>query len=140
MKKILLIIVVLVIAALGYALFANIGANEKLENETSMTTEPTATESIMMEDETEAIVTLDETNFSPNNLKVKAGTSVKWINKSGKTASVNSDDHPTHQLNSFLNLGDFTNGSALEVLFERPGIYGYHNHRNASQNGTVTVE
>ena len=144
MKKIILVAVVLIVAVLAFTIFASKDANDKMAENTAATETATTNSDSVGSSEMAvpemAIITLDESDFSPKNMIVKAGSTVKWINKSGKTASVNSDDHPTHQLNSFLNLGEFANGSALEVVFERPGIYGYHNHRNASQNGTVTVE
>lgn len=63
-----------------------------------------------------------------------------WTNKSGATATVNSDAHPTHLLWPFLNLGSFDDGKSLSVVFDKAGTYTYHNHFSPSQKGTVIVE
>lgn len=85
-------------------------------------------------------VTLGDSGFVPKDITIKAGTTVIWKNSSGKIATVNSDDHPTHQLYPFLNLGELASGSSVQVVFNKPGRYTYHDHYNATSTGTVTVE
>lgn len=78
--------------------------------------------------------------FSPATLTIKTGTTVTWINKSGTVATVNSVPHPIHTTYSPLNLGSFPDGGTLSLSFDKPGTYGYHNHLNASQKGTIVVQ
>ena len=85
-------------------------------------------------------VTLTDLGFTPKDTTVKIGTRIIWINKSGKAATVSSNDHPTHRLYPFLNLGEFARGSSLQAVVGETGKYSYHDHYNASQTGTVTVE
>jgi len=85
-------------------------------------------------------ITLADVGFTPRDITVKARTRVVWVNKSGQAATVNSYDHPTHRLYPFLNLGEFPSGSSVQAVVEKAGKYSYHNHYNASQTGTVTVE
>lgn len=85
-------------------------------------------------------VVLGASGFSPVSVTIKAGSKVVWTNKSGGIATVNSDPHPQHTNDPFLNLGRFADGGTLELVFEKTGIYKYHNHLNASQTGTVVVE
>jgi len=85
-------------------------------------------------------ITLTKSGFEPSELKIKAKTLVVWINKSGNPATINSDNHPTHLLYPFLNLGEFADGSSIQVMFDKPGRYTYHNHLNPTQKGTVLVE
>ncbi len=85
-------------------------------------------------------VSLTSSGFNPQSLTVKAGTTVTWVNNSGGPATVNSDDHPTHQKYPMLNLGKFEAGSSLQLKFDKPGTYTYHNHLNPSQKGTVVVQ
>jgi len=87
-----------------------------------------------------ASVVLATSGFVPQNLTVKVGTTVTWTNNSGATATVDSASHPTHLVYPSLNLGSFGNGETLSLVFDRPGTYKYHNHLDASQNGTVVVE
>jgi plastocyanin len=89
----------------------------------------------------EVLVTLTENGFEPNTVKIKAGGAVRWTNKSSADeATVNSDDHPTHQKYKPLNLGVFKKGSTLMLIFNTPGTYGYHDHFHPSYKGTVVVE
>jgi len=87
-----------------------------------------------------ANVILGDSGFTPKDITVKIGTRIIWVNKSSETATVSSVDHPTHRLYPFLNLGEFADGSSVQVVFDKAGKYSYHNHYNASETGTVTVE
>lgn len=85
-------------------------------------------------------VTLSAEGFSPKVLTIKAWETVTWENNLGEIAAVNSDAHPAHTKYPPLNLGQFSSGQTLSLLFDQPGTYGYHNHLNPSQFGTVVVE
>lgn len=85
-------------------------------------------------------IVLDANDFSPATVTVKAGSKVVWANKSGGMATVNSDPHPQHTDYAPLNLGRFSDGGTLELVFDKAGTYKYHNHLDASQRGTVVVE
>lgn len=85
-------------------------------------------------------VILDANGFSPATVTIKAGSKVVWTNKSGVGATVNSDPHPQHTDYPSLNLGRFSDGGTLELVFDKAGTYKYHNHLDASQAGTVIVE
>lgn len=89
---------------------------------------------------TQAAVTLTATGFNPQIITVKVGTKVAWTNKSGENATVNSAPHPTHTAYPPLNLGTFVDGAIVSLVFDKAGSYGYHNHLDASQKGTVIVE
>lgn len=89
---------------------------------------------------TQATITVTETGFLPASLKVKAGTKVVWLNKSGKTVAVQSAEHPTHLLYPPLNLGEFPNGASVQLVFDMLGKYRYHNHLIPNQTGEVIVE
>lgn len=88
----------------------------------------------------ETIVSVTSSGFEPSEIKVKAGTKITWINKSGGTANVDSDIHPTHLLFPFLNLGNFDNDESVSVVVEKAGTYTYHNHLNPNQKGTIIAE
>lgn len=85
-------------------------------------------------------ITLTAKGFSPQTLTIKAGTLVIWVNNSGSQATVNSDPHPTHTAYPPLNLGQFNDGDSLQLLFNKPGRYGYHNHFDATQTGVIIVQ
>ena len=78
--------------------------------------------------------------FDPQTITVKTGTQVVWRNISGRTVTVDSDLHPTHRLYPPLNLGPFENGSSVRLVFDKPGMYKYHNNLDSSQTGGVVVQ
>lgn len=86
------------------------------------------------------IITLTQDGFLPATLTVKTGITVAWENKSGVDATVDSDPHPTHTNYPVLNLGALPDGGKLSLVFDKPGTYGYHNHLNPSQTGTIVVQ
>lgn len=85
-------------------------------------------------------IELTSDGFVPKVVTVKKGTRVIWLNKTSVDGTVNSDDHPTHQLYRPLNLGTFPPDFSVQLVFEDPGIYGYHNHFKPEQKGTVIVQ
>ncbi|MBI3070363.1 MAG: cupredoxin domain-containing protein [Candidatus Levybacteria bacterium] len=85
-------------------------------------------------------VTLTQSGFEPVTVTVNAGTKVVWTNKSGQIATVDSAGHPTHLAYPPLNLGQFSNGQSLSLVFDKPGTYKYHDHLNPSRTGQVVVE
>lgn len=85
-------------------------------------------------------IILNSNGFAPSPLTIKTGDSVSWVNQSGKTATVDSDTHPTHTAYTPLNLGSFDDGATLSLTFDQAGSYGYHNHYNPSVRGTIIVE
>ncbi|MCL4366879.1 cupredoxin domain-containing protein [Patescibacteria group bacterium] len=94
----------------------------------------------MQNNDTKNVVILDSSGFSPATLTIKAGFTVIWKNNSGQSATVNSDPHPIHTDYPPLNLGTFPNGGTLQLTFDKPGTYGYHNHLNPNEKGTIIVQ
>lgn len=141
MNKILLVIVVLIIGLGAFTFLGNrrtAPATSTKQPESTVSQEATSggTEA----DKQNVNVVLGNSGFTPKDIIIKVGTRVIWINKSGAAATVSSDDHPTHLLYSFLNLGEFADSSSVQVIFNKTGKFSYHNHLNPSQTGSVTVE
>jgi len=134
-NKIILIVVALVVVLVGAFLLLNNNANKSANTQKTNSLPTQAQQAVK-----EANVTVTSKGFEPENITIKAGQRVVWTNKSGEQVTVNSDLHPTHLLWPFLNLGNFDDGSSVSVVFEKPGVYTYHNHLNPSQTGIVTVE
>ena len=136
---------VLVLVIAGGLLFANKANNTKTPSQTSTVQELSPTSEVQSPtptdaEQNEATVTLTSTGFSPKTVTIKAGDKVVWNNESGKDATVDSTPHPVHTSYPLLNLGGFSDGETLELVFEEAGTYNYHNHLNASQTGSVIVE
>ena len=79
-------------------------------------------------------VTIDNFTFNPQNLTVKAGTTVTWTNK---------DDIP-HGIAAVKNA--FTRSKALDTddsysfTFTTPGTYAYFCYIHPHMTGTIVVE
>ena len=135
-NKFLLIIIVFVGAIGAFMVWGG-----KKENSAPLAKSEEASTPVQIQTKEEIVtVTLSDTGFTPKEITVKAGTKVVWTNSSGKAATVDSADHPTHRLNTFLNLGAVFDGASVQVAFDKAGTYPYHNHYNSNDTGTVTVE
>lgn len=147
-----IIIVILLLIGAAYLLGLNQG-NNRISSLTPISVispptgipSPTATATVSASPGTTTSATLHEisltaTGFSPATLSIKPGDQVVWINKSGVEGAVYSNPHPTHTDYPPLNLGTFANGGTLSLTFPTAGTYGYHNHLNPSQTGTIIVK
>lgn len=85
-------------------------------------------------------ITLTAKGFDPVELTVPANTEVIWRNNSGDNAAINSNPHPIHTDHEPLNLGKFSDGETLSLIFNKLGTFKYHNHLNLSQTGTIIVK
>ena len=98
---------------------------------------PSASPSAAM---TEKAVTISSTGFSPKSITIKSGETITWMNGDSENHTVNSDNHPTHLLYPFLNLGLIKPGEKQSVTISKTGTFTYHDHLNPSFKGSVTVE
>jgi len=85
-------------------------------------------------------VSYSNSGFQPKNISIKAGDTVTWTNTGDVDVSINSDPHPIHTGYPPLNIGIVSSNKSAALIFPTPGIYKYHNHLNASQNGSITVQ
>lgn len=91
--------------------------------------------------QSEMKVVYNTQGFSPESITVKKGETVVFENKTGKRASVASNDHPTHLLYPEFDQykTDARGKDEFRFTFEKVGTWGYHDHLNASVRGTVIV-
>ncbi len=141
------IVAILLVLVLGGGAFLFLNNNKSAPAETNQTpnesvnqTETQATLEPTEASAKEANVTLTSTGFSPKSLTIDKGTKVIWTNESGQTATVNSDPHPTHTAYPPLNLGSFSDGEGIELVFNEAGTFSYHNHFDATVRGTIIVK
>lgn len=132
-----LIGIVILVVLVGAIYFLNKNTTTQSTPTPTVASQPTSPATSTTQQNT---VTLTQDGFSPATLTIKAGTKVTWVNKSGTDAAVNSAPHPIHTAYSPLNLGNFSDGEMLSLTFDKAGTYGYHNHLNASQEGTIVVQ
>lgn len=78
--------------------------------------------------------------FSPTNIRVHVGDSVKFQNDSSSPIRIVSDyTDGQPDLAGFDSVGDIPPKSAFAYTFSKTGIFGYHNAKNPSEEGTVIV-
>lgn len=142
-KKVIIALGVLVI--LGGAIWAvmamrpqastdnNTGSDQPAHNNQSNASSNASTAS-----GTEIIYT--DQGFSPETLTVKAGTTVKIINKSSSPLEFSSDDHPTHTKHPEYNMDTIAAGGEGSLEVKTIGTWGYHNHLKARDTGKIVVE
>lgn len=142
-KTIIAIIVVVLIAGVGVWAFTQTdqdaqqqNTGQQAENQFSETSENGDTQTA----ET-AEVTYTDDGFSPETTTVEAGTTVTWVNESDGQMWVASSVHPTHnELPEFDQRNGVETGGEFSFQFDETGEWGYHNHLNPSDKGTVVVE
>jgi plastocyanin len=86
-------------------------------------------------------VTYTGGSFSPNPITIKKGYTVMFVNKGDYQMWIASDPHPSHTNNpGFDEKGAVGKDGSYSFTFTKVGTWGYHNHLNHSQTGTVIVQ
>ena len=85
-------------------------------------------------------VRITEDGFSPEEVKIKKGQSVVWVNENDDFRWPASNIHPTHEIYSaFDPLEPLAPGEIWVFSFEQVGEWRYHDHLKPNKMGTVTV-
>jgi len=79
-------------------------------------------------------ISYDAGVFSPTNLRIHAGDTVRFKNNSIFPIRILSED-----LVGFDSIGDVPQGSFFSFTFAARGTFSYFNNRNNSQTGTIIV-
>jgi len=85
-------------------------------------------------------VSYDYGVFSPTNIRIHVGDSIKFQNDS--TAPVHITSNLTGgipDLPGFDSVVDIPSGSSFAFTFSKAGTFGYHNAQNTDEAGTVIV-
>jgi plastocyanin len=77
--------------------------------------------------------------FSPTNLRIRAGDTVRFKNESFFSIRVLSDVQAAGQIPIFDSVGDIPQGSYFSYTFAEKGIFGYHNDKNPEEQGMIIV-
>lgn len=87
------------------------------------------------------IIKYTDQGFSPTNVTIKKGQTVKFVNESSRNMWPASNPHPTHSLYPEFDSKDrVVAGQSFSFTFNKVGVWGYHNHSNANFTGTITVK
>lgn len=87
------------------------------------------------------VVRYTDNGFSPDNIMIKNGQSVTFMNESSRNMWIASAPHPVHNdYPGFDQKMGVPAGQGYTFTFEKLGAWRYHNHLNPSDTGLVTVE
>ncbi len=98
---------------------------------------------------TSSTIVYSDTGFSPDPLRVKAGTEVTFVNNSSQSMWPASGVHPTHREypttggcigSTFDACRGLLPGESWSFKFDIAGSWNYHNHLSPKDQGTVIVE
>lgn len=132
----LLIVLVLVLLALAVNMFKQPIIPDTSSNIGSSLPEPTPSA------KQPRVYTVSYRNgvFSPTNLRIHAGDTVRFKNEGIFPTKVVSDPHPEHNgLVGFDSVGDIPQNSFFSFTFAARGIFGYHNEKEPNESGTIIV-
>ena len=85
-------------------------------------------------------VTYKGGGFSPTNLRIHAGDTVRFKNDGFFAIRVISDpQQANNHLPGFDSIGDVPQGSYFSYTFSQKGIFGYRNEKKQEEQGTIIV-
>lgn len=101
-----------------------------------------------------ATVTYTDTGFSPSTVTISQGGTVTFVNKSTSGMWVASNPHPAHSgydgtsRSTHCSAGytgpkpfdECADAFSFTFTFTKSGTWGYHNHENEDNGGTVIVQ
>lgn len=131
----LLIVVALILLAVSVRIFG-VNSTNSGPISGSLTPTPTATQ------RPARVYTVSYKSgvFSPTNLRIHAGDTVRFRNDHFLSMHVVSDQHPAHNgLPGFDSVGDIPAGGYFAFTFSQAGVFGYHNERNVNETGLIIV-
>lgn len=136
---VIIIVVLVIVAAVSFFLMGSQSNSNQPQQTTNDQTSNTARTSNPSTPETYT-VSYDGSRFTPNSINIKSGDTVTFKNNSSSQIRVASNPHPVHtDYPGFDSLTPFGPEKSYSFTFTRIGSWGYHNHLNPSQGGTVVV-
>ncbi|KKR13401.1 MAG: hypothetical protein UT43_C0045G0007 [Parcubacteria group bacterium GW2011_GWC1_39_29] len=133
----MLIILMLLLMAVTVLIFSNndVGGGDVLAT-------PTPTDTPDVTTQPQRIYTIAYKNgvFSPTNLRIHSGDTIRFKNEGHAGIRVVTDPHPEHNnLVGFDSMGDIPQNSFFSFTFAAKGTFGYHNEKNIQEVGTIIV-
>ena len=145
MRNVIIAVVVIVVVAVGFFLFRSFSQKPSVNVVKTPTNTSSATSSASTEEKKSSnTVTYTSSGFSPSEVTLTSGDKLTWVNDGNEEIQIGANPHPIHTGNKEVSGGGFVltlkSGEQATVEVEKTGTFGYHNHLNSSQGGTITVE
>ncbi len=92
-------------------------------------------------DSANVVIKMTNVRFTPQNIKIKAGTTITWINDDEVEHYVNTDSHPAHTFFPEQNSKLLKKGEEFALTFNKKGVFPYHCSAHAANMvGSLVVE
>lgn len=140
-RSVITMAVIVLLIVTGFLYFQNLQSNANNSVAVPTPTQSVQTITPTQGSQTQNTVTITANGFSPDNITIKAGDTVTWINSDTQNHQVASDPHPIHTLYPPLNnVGLLQPGEQKSLTFPDSGTHGYHDHLNPNSKGSVIIQ
>ncbi len=86
------------------------------------------------------VINYTTSGFSPNQLEIAVGKSVRWTNNSDKAMRIFSNDTGSTVFTTLNSSKTVGKGGVYEFTFLYKGAWGYHNQNNSGDTGLIIVK
>lgn len=138
--KVIIAVVLVAVLAGGAIWIGNSRKDSGKSSETSQNPNSSSNTSSSDNEQVAATITFNGSDFTLSKDTIKSGDKVKVVNNSQTDLEFDSDPHPVHTDNKELNIDMVAPGESKTFTITKTGTWGFHNHLNASQRGSITVE
>ena len=139
-----LLIIVIGLAAAAYALTLESPKKESMTTESSEAQsnhgDTTDDEVALADRKVGAVIVYSDKGFENTSYSVSAGEVVEVENKSNKDFYFTIGSHENHDMHSPLSLGALKPGESARFVAPEPGVYGFHNHDDQTEEGALAVQ
>lgn len=147
------VVVVAVLAILAFFLVSmnNDDSSEKMSSDqstnqsTTDNSDQSGTDNTSFNEASSAVtVSYTGSEFSPSSTTLKSGGSLTWTNSSNEEVQIGVNPHPSHTGDKAITGGEFVvalgPGESKTIVVSTAGTFGYHNHLNSDDRGTIIVQ
>ncbi len=142
-RTLVIVISSIILIAIIVAIFLFLPNSEKQEQKTPEEKIQETRPTFINKEEVKAdfIIKITDEGYIPNNITIKKGQSIAWINESSDWKLPASDVHPTHTIYpEFDPKQPFEIGKAWVFTFNKVGEWDFHDHLIPRMKGTIKVE
>lgn len=143
-KRVLIVLLVILIG--GVAVYALASSDNKIAPDNTNPSSNTTSQKNIDQNSNQTqsantqTITYDNNGFSPQKLTARSGDTIVIQNKSDSSVQFSSNPHPTHTINQELNQDALAPGGQQSFTVTAKGTFGFHNHLDPSQTGSLVVQ